>query len=990
MIMNKLLIILLFSLSLAAQAKVKVIAHYNFGKSGNVTYTAVPKDFTDEVSKVKITAKGNPVFFADAPGDKLLNGEGAILFNGKDDGFVCQEAFEAPGDNMLFEVWVKARSLDGHKTRVIAANGSGSKGYMIGQVGKQWVLVSGSVAVVPFGDVIKDQWVHFAALYDKGATELAGDVTLWMNGKKVASVGKTSNFAPCFSIGSNAEGSDNFHGDIYEVRYSTFENDQFDPDSDFLLDYKKIKAVNSKIASERKELIKNIESSGLGKELISTLPQTTQSKDWLINTIETPCKLFVEKSKDGLTSMFQLNNGLVSRTFYVSDNIACVSYKNLSNDAEYIRAVKPEVRFMLDSTWYEVGGLKGQPENSYLLDSWYSQLTSNPQAFVLEKIETSMPIERYPWKQKYNAVAADWPVKGLRVTMTYKATEAMTTLKDLEVNVSYEIYQGIPVMMKSFTITNKGNERPVLYKMECEVLAVNQDQIKRIHVESDYSFGLVNYDLQGSALLHFAGTPKNYQVGSSTTKWEVDPEYNTWATQNPAEDILMQFQHRCLLLSTLPMGPSVILKNKEIFDSFKTFELLQDSDDKERRSLGQRRMYKKIAPQVTESFIAGSITSHDEKEIKNFVDQMSELGLQCLGIDPWPGIDHDNLDETYVNHWKTISDYAKKRGIIMDGYELLIASRGRGASVDCIDPETGKQGSLFGQSVCIASDWSDEYFKKSWEFYDRTGFMNYGGDGPYHGDVCATDLHKYHRGLEDSQWEQWKIMNKQLHEAQRRGMYLSFPDWYFLNGSNTIGMGYREASSNLSPQQQLLLGRQYIYDGTYFKTPPMGYIGLQLVGFYTNDPRVGLEPLNENIKRYEQALIQYLGSGAHFTIRGKRLYDTPETKIMVSKWVNWFKNYQDILTSEIIHVSRPTGRDLDYMMHVNPFIKHKGMIIVFNPTDRAIEKQIKLPLYYTGLKKKATVMDENNQTTSFSLNEKSELMLPVKLKAQGTAWFVIE
>ena len=118
-------------------------------------------------------------------------------------------------------------------------------------------------------------------------------------------------------------------------------------------------------------------------------------------------------------------------------------------------------------------------------------------------------------------------------------------------------------------------------------------------------------------------------------------------------------------------------------------------------------------------------------------------------------------------------------------------------------------------------------------------------------------------------------------------MYIPIPDWYFLNGQCSTGMGYREASANLTPQQQLLLGRQYIYDGTWHKIPPMGWMTLQLVGFYTNDPRVGLEPLCENLDRYEQQLIQFLGSGCHLTIRGNRLYDTPETKQLVSKWINW-------------------------------------------------------------------------------------------------------
>ena len=34
------------------------------------------------------------------------------------------------------------------------------------------------------------------------------------------------------------------------------------------------------------------------------------------------------------------------------------------------------------------------------------------------------------------------------------------------------------------------------------------------------------------------------------------------------------------------------------------------------------------------------------------------------------------------------------------------------------------------------------------------------------------------------------------------------------------------------------------------------------------------------------------------------MYDTPETKAVVKKWVDFFKKYRDILTSDIIHVRR--------------------------------------------------------------------------------------
>lgn len=981
--------IALFGVCLLAGAKVKPVAHYNFGKSGNVTYAVAPSQLEAIGGRGQLSAAGRPLFYADAPGDKKLKGEGCILFNGTGDGYLQKQAYGMPADNQVLEVWVKPRTATGQergddRTQVVVANGNGKDGCVIARRGKEWILISGGSGGVAIGEVAKEQWVHLAAVVDNG------EGSVWLNGKKTKTFNPAGTFAPNFSVAISAEGEEAFHGEIYEVRYSTFAAGEFKAEADFLLDYKQIKEHGKQRLDERRALVKQIESEAVGKQVVSSLPDARQEKDWLIQPVGDACKLWVKRSDDGLTSAFRLDNGLVSRSFYVGENVACVGYKNQTNEAEYLRAVKPEARISLDSIWYEVGGLKGQPEYSYLLEEWYPELEASEQAFTLQKVETGLPLERYPWKQKNNAVPTEWPAKGLRVEMTFVPTAQMESVKNIVVRVNYEIYQGMPVMAKWIEVVNNGDKEVLLNEMETEVLAVNQDQVKRIHVESDFSFALVNADLQGSALMHYAGTPKAYHVGSSTTKWRVDKDYNTWASHNQAEDKFLGFPHHNLLVSTLPMGPNTRIGRETPFKSYVTFELLQDSDDRERQSLGHRRMYKKLAPQTTESLLTGGITSHDEVKLKGFIDQMAELGMERLDIQAWPGISHDNLDSAYVQHWRKIASYARERGIIMGGYELQVASRGRGEKVDCVHPETGKPGSLFGQSVCIASDWKDSYYSDMWEFFEKTGLKTYNMDGPYHGDPCASTVHPHHTGLDDSQWRQWQSQVEVLHELQRRDMYVPIPDWYFLNGQCATGMGYREASSNLTPQQQQLLGRQYIYDGTWHKLPTMGWLGIQLVGFYTNDPRVGLEPLCDNIDRYESQLVQFLGSGCQFTIRGNRLYDTPQTKAMVSKWINWFKEYRDILTSEIIHVNRPTGRDLDCLMHVNPFIRHKGMVVVFNPTNREIEKKLRLPLYYTGLKGKATVTSEHGTAAVHSLTEQEELLLSVKIKPQGTTWFIIE
>ncbi len=45
--------------------------------------------------------------------------------------------------------------------------------------------------------------------------------------------------------------------------------------------------------------------------------------------------------------------------------------------------------------------------------------------------------------------------------------------------------------------------------------------------------------------------------------------------------------------------------------------------------------------------------------------------------------------------------------------------------------------------------------------------------------------------------------------------------------------------------------------------------------------------------------------GVSACYRGYRVYDSDETKALVKKWVDFYKKYRDILTSDIVHVRRP-------------------------------------------------------------------------------------
>ncbi len=979
----------IFCITICANGQLKVMAHYNMGKTGNISFVLTPdslKDLSGKGNDVK--RNGAPLFFADAPSHNRLKGDGSILFK-ETASYGLGNGRIKPIKHLLLELTIRAgtvqKNQDDGEIKNVLSYGDKSSGYRIVRKGAELNLIIDGEVTHFITSLLQETWLYLALV-----SEGNDMVAIYVNGKKLKRVKGSRKMLREFVIGS-AYGLRAFDGLVYEVRLSELTG-KLNTEKDLLYREESKTPEPSGLNTNVADILNTIANN---KNVVSVvrLPVYTNEKDWLINKINHPVKVYLEKTDGNSSGKLLVTNGLISREFFIGDNLVCVSLKNLYNDAEYLRAIKPEARIMIDSSWYNVGGMYGQPEKAYLLNNWYQTFKGGTNDFRFSGVEIKAPEQRYPWTQKYNAAKADWPSKGLHIIMNYEAPfRTYDFLSKIQVAIHYEMYEGIPVMAKWITIKNTSGKEIVINKIECEVLAINPDQKERISVESDYSFNNVNAtpEASGPTLYPVNDNENPARFGSSTTKWKVDPEYDTWATQNAYEDILLGNIHFSLLLSTLSFGPEAVIKSKSTFQSFVSFELLHDTDDKERQSLAHRKFYRKLAPQVTESLLCAGMTSTRADDLKRLIDQMAELGFERLDVMPWPGISHDNLDTSYTAIWKTVAEHARKNNIIVGGYELQVASRGRGAEYDCIDPATNKPGSFFGQSVCIASKWQDIYYPKMWKFIETTGVMSVNVDGPYHGDACASLLHPHHRNYYDSQWEQWKFQVKTIHEFQRRNMYVPMPDWYFLNGSTATGMDYREASANLTPQQQFLLGRQYIYDGTWYKTPTMGWMTLQLVGFYSGDPAIGLEPLAKNIDRYEAALFQYLASGCQFTIRGNRLYDTPETKAMLQKWIGWFKKHRKILTSDIIHIARPTGRGLDAMLHVNPELDTKGMLIVFNPTDDDIKKKLVIPLYYTGLRSAAHISEQEGEFKIHTLNQKGETEVEVNVKAGGFTWLVIK
>ncbi|MCH8295417.1 alpha-galactosidase [Candidatus Poribacteria bacterium] len=677
---------------------------------------------------------------------------------------------------------------------------------------------------------------------------------------------------------------------------------------------------------------------------------TSQQNDWLVTPFEQPASVDVSGNQ------LILSNGLIQRTFVTSPNFATVDYANQTTNTSILRGVKPEAIITINGQQFEVGGLKGQPDYAYLDPDWIADLTLDDNAFQFREYRVGKIEAHYPWIRKRYAASTVYPPKGVTLTVEFAPPSC---IDNLCVSVHYELYQGIPALSKWVSIRNESQQPIQIDALICEIIAVNEQEKHWLHVESDYAFS-----------------------GMETTQWGPDADYKT--------QVDYHYQMPLLMTSTYPLGPGVTVQSGETFESFRTFQILHDSDDRERKGLARRKMYRTVAPQVTENPILMHVRSADLDAVRLAIDQCAEVGFEMVIMTFWSGFDIESEEPQYIATMKALTDYAHSKGIELGGYTLMCASRDVGENFNCIHPDTGEPGSKFGQSACLASGWEEGYFQRVLNFMDATGMDIIETDGPYHGDVCASTTHPHHSGLADSQLRQWQACVRFYHECRARGIYINSPDWYYLNGSNKCGMGYRETNFSLPRERQILIARQNIYDGTFEKTPSMGWMFVPLVEYHGGGEAATFEPLCDHLDDYEWHLAQNFGSGVIACYRGPRLFDADQTKSIVKKWVDFYKKYRPILDSDLIHVRRPDGRSIDCMLHVNAQIQPCGLAMLYNPTDAVQQMTLKLPLYYTGLSEIAEIREEEGEPKRYEIDRDYNVEVPIEIQPKGIRYLVIE
>lgn len=554
-----------------------------------------------------------------------------------------------------------------------------------------------------------------------------------------------------------------------------------------------------------------------------------------------------------------------------------------------------------------------------------------------------------------------------------------------EVEIHYEIYDHIPLFSKWLVVRNTTPQSVRVNHFISEVLRVVETESKggsltgkpgteryfpNLWVETDMAFGG-----------RMSAFDDNHCVW-----WMGDPDYHTHVNYQYAPQYMLQCKPCAFHLPGRPsIGPDADVATGDSFESFRAFELLLDSADRERRTLAQRRMYRTIAPWTAENPLMFHKVHSDPQTVREAIAQAHEVGFEMVIMSFGSGFNLESTDPAYRAIYKQLADEARAKGVALGGYSLL-ASRGAANNKD----NTQGAPAFFGVMPCLGTQWGRNYLHNIRQFMREAGLLVFENDGSYPGDCCAAKDHPGHHGLEDSQWVMWRAMTDFYKDCRADGIFLNVPDWYFLSGGNKCGMGYRETNWSLPRAQQEIIERQNIFDGTWSKTASMGWMMVPLSQYHGGGAAATIEPLHEHLDHYQARFANLLGAGVQACYRGPRLFDTEETKTAVKKWVGFYKKHRAILDSDIIHLRRADGRDLDYILHVNPALKEKGLLMVYNPLPEKVQKTLSVPLYYTGLTDDVSVREQDGPPKKCALDRQFKIELNVDVPASSRTWFVIE
>lgn len=436
-----------------------------------------------------------------------------------------------------------------------------------------------------------------------------------------------------------------------------------------------------------------------------------------------------------------------------------------------------------------------------------------------------------------------------------------------------------------------------------------------------------------------------------------------------------------------PIG--MVLQPGQSFETFKCFEAVT-SGNRDEASIILHRLYKKIAPWITEPQIrrvVDNCSTYDE--LMQIADQSVADGIESVELflgqlftNTGDYIPRADLFPNGEEDIKRLIDYYHEKGLTVLPYSsTTIAWHGTQVCEDHTDWQyLGPDGIRYSPgglgNMCYQSPWGDYIEEKLLHLLDYCGFDGLALDGPYHGLPCLADDHK-HDKPQSVEFMNWMWEKNFFKEVTKRGKILTAPQEMqamFLGMHQRPG-GYREEDQfTMGGMRLVTQTRAFMFDSRYKDPSCSTWTSCNLETYHGHS----IEPSEENTATYDHAVGGMFGYGHSGVLYGKKLYIGENTKKVLEKWIQFYKRYRSTLAGEIVHLARPTGFEPDAVMHVSLEASVPALLVVFNPLEKASSITLELPLKYAGFAGGDVAVVE--QLGPISLDSRGHGMVTLQLK----------
>lgn len=194
-----------------------------------------------------------------------------------------------------------------------------------------------------------------------------------------------------------------------------------------------------------------------------------QQPDWLVDPA--PFAARVERAADG--SAVTLANGLVARRVRIADGGAgTVAFDDLVAGSSLLRATQPEATLTLDGVEHRLGGYGGQAVRNYLTAAAEAALRPDPTAWRCVGHGERAVRAPFPWRprREWLADARSWPPAGVGYALEFAPPAGGPAVT---ATVVYELYDGVPLLMKRLELRNAGDPPVRLDAFAAELLALD-------------------------------------------------------------------------------------------------------------------------------------------------------------------------------------------------------------------------------------------------------------------------------------------------------------------------------------------------------------------------------------------------------------------------------------------------------------------------------------------------------------------------------------